>query len=110
MVVFAIFFALGVWLLQQQAALPDFAWAWLLLIFPLAFFPSLLRRSNLLVRFIPDCSLGSNPSQPPLVRGGASFALPLTRGSWRGFGSKELSGINPPAGQNILLRARKPTQ
>ena len=35
MVVFAIFFALGVWLLQQQAALPDFAWAWLLLGFPL---------------------------------------------------------------------------
>ena len=35
MVVFAIFFALGVWLLQQQAALPDFVWAWLLLCFPL---------------------------------------------------------------------------
>ena len=35
MVVFAIFFALGVWLLQQQAALPDLAWAWLLLGFPL---------------------------------------------------------------------------
>src|SRR5574340_774827 len=35
MVVFAVFFALGVWLLQQQAALPDFAWAWLLLGFPL---------------------------------------------------------------------------
>lgn len=34
MVIFAIFFALGVWLLQQQAALPDFAWAWLLLGFP----------------------------------------------------------------------------
>ncbi len=30
MVIFAIFFALGVWLLQQQAALPDFGWAWLL--------------------------------------------------------------------------------
>jgi competence protein ComEC len=30
MVVFAIFFTLGMWLLQQQAALPDFAWAWLL--------------------------------------------------------------------------------
>ena len=37
MVVFAIFFALGVWLLQQQAVLPDFAWAWLLLVFPLLF-------------------------------------------------------------------------
>ena len=35
MVVFAIFFALGVWLLQQQAALPDLAWAWLLLGYPL---------------------------------------------------------------------------
>jgi len=47
--------------------------------------------------------LNPNPSQPPLVRGGAGFALPLmkqlairlsphagkslvmTRGSWRGF-------------------------
>lgn len=36
MVIFAIFFALGVWLLQQQAALPDLVWAWLLLGFPLA--------------------------------------------------------------------------
>ncbi|MCR4304836.1 MAG: DNA internalization-related competence protein ComEC/Rec2 [Gallionella sp.] len=35
MVIFAIFFALGVWLLQQQAALPDFGWVWLLLGFPL---------------------------------------------------------------------------
>lgn len=38
MVVFAAFFALGTWLLQQQAALPSFAWAWLLLISPLALF------------------------------------------------------------------------
>ena len=30
MVIFAAFFTLGVWLLQQQAALPDFGWAWLL--------------------------------------------------------------------------------
>ena len=52
MVIFAIFFTLGVWLLQQQAALPDFAWVWLLLIFPLTIFPSLLRRSNLLARSI----------------------------------------------------------
>ncbi|MDO8263133.1 MAG: DNA internalization-related competence protein ComEC/Rec2 [Gallionella sp.] len=50
MVVFAIFFAMGVWLLQQQAALPDFAWTWLLLIYPFTLFPSLLRRSNLLAR------------------------------------------------------------
>ncbi|MBI3222736.1 MAG: DNA internalization-related competence protein ComEC/Rec2 [Nitrosomonadales bacterium] len=28
MVLFAVFFTLGVWLLQQQAALPDFAWMW----------------------------------------------------------------------------------
>lgn len=27
---FAIFFALGIWLLQQQAALPGLVWAWLL--------------------------------------------------------------------------------
>lgn len=30
MVVFAVFFTLGVWWLQQQPALPDLAWAWLL--------------------------------------------------------------------------------
>ena len=35
MVIFAIFFTLGVWLLQQQAALPDFVWAWLLIGLPL---------------------------------------------------------------------------
>src|SRR5574340_1108369 len=50
MVVFAIFFTLGVWLLQQQAALPDLAWAWLLPIFPLALFSPLLRRGNLFAR------------------------------------------------------------
>jgi hypothetical protein len=27
-----------------------------------------------------------NPSQPPLIRGGADSALPLIRGSWRGLG------------------------
>lgn len=32
MVIFAISFALGIWLLQQQAVLPDFAWAWLLVL------------------------------------------------------------------------------
>lgn len=36
MVLFTACFALGVWLLQQQAALPAFGWAWLLLSFPLA--------------------------------------------------------------------------
>ena len=50
MVVFAIFFALGVWLLQQQASLPDFAWAWLLLAFPFALFPVFTRSKNLLIR------------------------------------------------------------
>ena len=30
MALFSAFFTLGVWLLQQQAALPDFAWIWLL--------------------------------------------------------------------------------
>jgi len=36
MVLFTACFALGVWLLQQQAALPGFGWAWLLLGIPLA--------------------------------------------------------------------------
>src|SRR5512143_901885 len=31
MISFTVFFTLGVWLLQQQAALPDLRWAWLLL-------------------------------------------------------------------------------
>jgi competence protein ComEC len=35
MVLFTLGFAFGVWLLQQQAALPDPAWAWLLLGMPL---------------------------------------------------------------------------
>ena len=43
MVIFSIFFVLGVWLLQQQAALPDFGWAWLLLVLPLALSPTLSR-------------------------------------------------------------------
>jgi competence protein ComEC len=36
MVLFTLFFTLGVWLLQQQAALPNFVWAWLLAGLPLA--------------------------------------------------------------------------
>ena len=36
MVLFTLFFSFGVWLLQQQSALPDFAWAWLLPGIPLA--------------------------------------------------------------------------
>jgi len=35
MVLFTVCFTIGVWLLQQQAALPGFGWAWLLLAFPL---------------------------------------------------------------------------
>lgn len=37
MVLFTACFTIGVWLLQQQAALPDFGWAWLLVGFPLMF-------------------------------------------------------------------------
>jgi len=33
----------------------------------------------------------ANPSQPPLDRGGADLALPLSRGSWRGFVAKHLN-------------------
>lgn len=50
MVIFAIFFALGAWLLQQQAALPDFAWAWLLLISPFILISSSWRWNNLIAR------------------------------------------------------------
>jgi hypothetical protein len=56
--------------------------------------PTLNFERNGLSGLNPDCSLGSNPSQPPLVRGGAGIALPLTRGSWRGFWSDGLSGLN----------------
>jgi competence protein ComEC len=52
MVIFTIFFALGVWWLQQQASLPDFAWAWLLFIFPLIIFPLRFRRRNRVTRSI----------------------------------------------------------
>lgn len=60
-----------------------------------------------------NCSLRSNPSQPPLApargvlantpqlcsnpasnRGGACFTLPLLRGSWRELASNGLSGFN----------------
>lgn len=36
MVLFTLFFTIGIWLLQQQAALPDYIWAWLLPGLPLA--------------------------------------------------------------------------
>ena len=44
----------------------------------------------------PDGLLDSNPSQPPLDRGGARVALPLSRGSWRGLGF---------SGQSCLIAA-----
>lgn len=50
MVIFAAFFTLGAWLLQQQAALPDFTWAWLLLISPFMLISSAWRRNNLIAR------------------------------------------------------------
>ena len=62
MVLFTIFFSFGVWLLQQQAALPDFTWAWLLPGFVLALLvpskPLLLRlaRTALIAAFA--CVLG----------------------------------------------------
>lgn len=49
MVVFAAFFALGVWLLQQQAALPDFVWAWPLIAFPFVLF---IPRRHIVARII----------------------------------------------------------
>src|SRR3989338_4437586 len=52
MVLFTIGFALGVWLLQQQPALPGFAWAWLLPGFPFIFILSRLHRRNRLIRSI----------------------------------------------------------
>ena len=52
MVLFTICFAVGVWLLQQQPALPEFVWAWLLLGFPFTFILSCFHRRNRLARFI----------------------------------------------------------
>ena len=49
MVAFAVFFTLGVWLLQQQAALPDFFWAWLAAL-PLVPYFLLLRHGSLPAR------------------------------------------------------------
>ncbi|MDD5301001.1 MAG: DNA internalization-related competence protein ComEC/Rec2 [Gallionella sp.] len=52
MVLFTICFTFGVWLLQQQPALPEFAWAWLLLGFPITLIPSRLRWHNWFTRSI----------------------------------------------------------
>jgi competence protein ComEC len=62
MVLFALSFTVGVWLLQQQAALPGFGWGWLLIGFPLALLisvkPLILRvaRAALIAAFA--CGLG----------------------------------------------------
>jgi competence protein ComEC len=47
MVLFTLSFTFGVWLLQQQAALPDFVWAYLLIGLPI---PLLLNGKNLYLR------------------------------------------------------------
>ena len=58
MVLFTLFFALGIWCLQQQAVLPDFALAWCLVAFPLVFWlkvrsaPRSVARSISLLLFV----------------------------------------------------------
>ncbi|HEU0188888.1 MAG TPA: DNA internalization-related competence protein ComEC/Rec2 [Gallionella sp.] len=52
MVLFTICFTLGVWLLQQQPALPDFAWAWLLPVVLFILLALRLRSNGLLPRAI----------------------------------------------------------
>lgn len=49
MVLFTSFFTIGVWLLQQQAALPDFTWTWLLPGFPLTL---LIPAKSLVLRLV----------------------------------------------------------
>jgi len=49
MVLFTLCFAFGVWLLQQQAALPNFFWAWLLLTVPLLL---VIRAHNLVLHLL----------------------------------------------------------
>lgn len=62
MVLFTACFTLGVWLLQQQAALPDFGWAWLLSGLPLALLipirPRVLRVARVLLLAISALGLG----------------------------------------------------
>jgi hypothetical protein len=53
-----------------------------------------------------DRSLGSNPSQPPLDRGGANFPLPMSRGSRRGFGSIGLSWIDIPTFSTLVPKTK----
>lgn len=49
MVIFAVFFAPGIWLLQQQPDLPGFDWAWLCLLLPIGL---LLPKATLRWRFL----------------------------------------------------------
>ena len=50
----------------------------------------------------PDCSLGTNPSQPPLVRGGAEPTPPLTRGGREGF-EAELTTAPTSNDKDVIL-------
>ena len=62
MVIFSIFFVLGIWLLQQQATLPGFGWVWLLLGFlPALLIPGktrLLRVARMVLFAMFTCGLG----------------------------------------------------
>jgi len=62
MVLFTLFFTIGVWLLQQQAALPDFGRAWLLSGLPLALLiparPPVLRLARTVLIAAFACGLG----------------------------------------------------
>ena len=50
-----------------------------------------------MANWLADFLFNPNPSQPPLIRGGVSFTLPLTRGSWRGLGyDSRFFGMNNP--------------
>src|SRR3989338_113121 len=87
MVIFTVFFALGVWLLQQQAALPDFGWAWLLLGFPILLALPLLGSLSLwkapLLNPLPQAGEEANEKgslQSLLERGYFSrFTFPVSR-------------------------------
>jgi len=52
MVLFTLFFTMGAWILQQQASLPDFSWAWLLPVFVFALFISIRTLALRIVRTV----------------------------------------------------------
>jgi competence protein ComEC len=59
MALFTLFFTLGVWLLQQQAALPDFVWAWLLIGLPFTLLiPAKSRLLRALLIAVFACGIG----------------------------------------------------